>query len=105
MSSLTFNKKGGGERMKKIVTACGSGVATSQTVASKIDSMLEAEGYKERVEAIDIKGLDDIIDKVDIYVSIMPGGKKYDKPTINGIAFLTGMGMDEEFEKLKSYLK
>ena len=32
--------------MKRIVVACGSGVATSQTVASKINSMLEDEGIK-----------------------------------------------------------
>jgi len=50
----------GGIYMKRIVVACGSGVATSQT---------------------------------------------YDKPMINGIKFLTGMGMAEEFEKLKELLK
>jgi len=35
--------------MKRIVVACGSGVATSQTVASKINSMLEDEGIKATV--------------------------------------------------------
>ncbi|MDO4662373.1 MAG: PTS sugar transporter subunit IIB [Tissierellia bacterium] len=90
---------------KTIVVACGSGVATSQTVASKISRMLEDDNYRNvKVEAVDIKSLDNIIDNVDIYVTIVPGSKSYDIPTINGIKFLTGMGMDEEYSKLKEYL-
>lgn len=91
--------------MKRIVVACGSGIATSQTVASKINSMLEDEGINATVEAVDIKALESIISQVDIYVTIVPGSSTYDKPTINGIKFLTGMGMEEEFEKLKEYIK
>ena len=91
--------------MKKIVVACGSGVATSQTVASKINSMLADEGIRATVEAVDIKSLESIIDQVDVYVTIVPGSQTYDKPMINGIKFLTGMGMAEEFEKLKELLK
>lgn len=90
---------------KRVVVACGSGVATSQTVASKINRMLEDDGYNNVVvEAVDIKSLDSIIDSVDIYVTIVQASNKYDVPTINGIKFLTGMGMDEEYEKLKDYL-
>lgn len=91
--------------MKNIVVACGSGVATSQTVASKINYMLEDEGIAAKVEAVDIKALENIIDQVDIYVTIVPGSSTYDKPTINGIKFLTGMGVEEEFEKLKKYIE
>lgn len=91
--------------MKKVVVACGSGVATSQTVASKIESMLQDEGINVSVEAVDIKSLDNIIDQVDVYVTIVPGSKSYDVPTINGIKFLTGMGIEDEFEKLKELLK
>lgn len=91
--------------MKRVVVACGSGVATSQTVASKVNSMLEDAGINCTVEAVDIKSLDSIISTVDVYVTIVPGSRAYDVPTVNGIAFLTGIGIDEEFEKLKEYLK
>lgn len=90
--------------MKRIVVACGSGVATSQTVASKINSMLEDEGIFESVEAVDIKNLENIINDVDVYVTIVPGSNTYNKSTINGIKFLTGQGIEEEFEKLKQLL-
>lgn len=92
-------------RTKRIYVACGSGVATSQTVASKISNMIEEEGLPAVVEAVDIKSLESIIDQCDIYVSIVSAGAlDIDKPTINGLAFLTGMGMDEEFEKLKEFI-
>lgn len=90
--------------MKRIVVACGSGVATSQTVASKINMMLDDDNIQATVEAVDIKSLDSIINTVDIYVTIVSTDKKYDIPTINGIAFLTGMGLEEEYNKLKQYL-
>ena len=47
--------------MKRIFVACGSGVATSQTVASKIQSMCEDEGLDVSVEAVDIKSLESIL--------------------------------------------
>lgn len=92
-------------KVKKIFVACGSGVATSQTVASKIASMCENENLPVSVEAVDIKSLENVIDQCDIYVSIVPlGSKNWGKPTISGIPFLTGVGIDEEFEKLKSFV-
>lgn len=93
-------------KLKKIIVACGSGVATSQTVASKVESMCEDEGLRVSVEAVDIKSLENIIDQCDIYVSIVPtSGKKWGKPMISGIPFLTGIGIDEEFDKLKRFIK
>lgn len=92
------------KNLKRIFVACGSGVATSQTVASKIASMCEDENLQVTVEAVDIKSLESIIDQCDVYVSIVSAGQDWGKPTINGIAFLTGVGMEEEFEKLKGYV-
>jgi PTS system galactitol-specific IIB component len=92
--------------MKRIFVACGSGVATSQTVASKISSMCEDENLAVSVEAVDIKSLENIIDQCDIYVSIVSSrANNWDVPTISGIPFLTGVGMEDEFEKLKSFIK
>lgn len=92
--------------MKRIYVACGSGVATSQTVASKINSMCEDENLDAVVEAVDIKSLESIIDQCDIYVSIVSSeANNFDKPTISGIPFLTGIGLDDEWEKLKGFIE
>ncbi|MDR1573325.1 MAG: PTS sugar transporter subunit IIB [Clostridiales Family XIII bacterium] len=90
-------------RIKKIVVACGSGVATSQTVASKIEAMFEKEGIHIKVEAIDMKGLDTTLKNADIFISITPNfDAPADIPMFNGIPFLTGIGIEQEFEKLKA---
>ncbi|GAA0731810.1 PTS sugar transporter subunit IIB [Clostridium oceanicum] len=92
--------------MKNIIVACGSGVATSQTVASKIARMCDDAGIQANVEAVDIKSLESVIGQADIYVSIVPTeGLDIKIPTLSGIPFLTGMGIDEEFDKLKELIE
>jgi len=86
--------------MKKVIVACGSGVATSQTVASKVQRLLNERNIRAEVEAVDIKSIDQYIKSSDVYISITKPTKEYDIPTLSGIAFLTGMGMEEETEKL-----
>lgn len=96
--------------MKTIIVACGGGIATSATVATKINGRLEEMGLsgKAKVEAIDIKSLDMYINTSDLYVSITPmarGQQKFPIPTISGIPFLTGIGADEAMEQIISILK
>lgn len=84
--------------MKKIIVACGSGVATSQTVASKVNSLLEDRGLscKAEVEAVDIKSIDMYIKTADIYICITPfDPEEFNIPSFSGIPFLTGIGLNE----------
>lgn len=90
--------------MARVICACGSGVATSQLVASKVKRMLAARGVTAEVEAVDIKSIKHYIDGADAYVSIVKG-EDYDIPTFNGIAFLTGAGADAEADKLAEFLR
>ena len=78
--------------MKRVIVACGSGVATSQAVASKVQRILKQRGVEADVEAVDIKSLDHYINGADAYISI-------------GIAFLTGMGADAEADRLVELLE
>ena len=77
--------------MKQIVVACGSGVATSQTVASKVNRLLKENN---------IPAEDRYIAGSCAYIAITKVTKEYPIPVINGIAFLTGVGQDAEFKKL-----
>jgi len=86
--------------MKKIIVACGSGVATSQTVASKVNRLLKEKKVDAAVEAVDLKSVDrHLVDAV-AYITITKINKEYPVPVINGIAFLTGVGQDVELQKL-----
>ncbi|MFT4007911.1 MAG: PTS sugar transporter subunit IIB [Lacrimispora sp.] len=84
----------------RVIVACGSGVATSQTVASKVNRMLKEKKVDAVVEAVDLKSVDRYMDGSAAYITIVKNVKEYPIPVINGIAFLTGVGKDKEFEKL-----
>lgn len=91
--------------MKVIIVACGGGIATSATVATKINNELEERGLRSlaNAEAVDIKSLDMFIKNADLYVSITPVVgvvEEFDIPVISGIPLLTGMGKDETIEKI-----
>lgn len=89
--------------MKTIIVACGGGIATSQTVAVRLDGMLADRGLSNNVsvEAININSIATYLKSSDAYVSIaQQGEQEYDIPTFSGIPFLTGIGAEEEFEKI-----
>ncbi|AHU89692.1 PTS sugar transporter subunit IIB [Trueperella pyogenes] len=88
-----------------VIVACGSGVATSQTVASKVNRLLKEAKIDASVQAVDLKSVDRYLADAAAYITIVRDGKTRDIPTINGIAFLTGMGQDEEFQKLVEAIK
>lgn len=95
-------------KTKTIIVACGGGIATSQTVAVKLENLLKQRGFGHsvNVEAININSLSTYLKSADVYVSITQvreGG--YDIPVFSGIPFLTGIGADAELEKIIEVLK
>ncbi len=84
----------------RIIVACGSGVATSQTVASKVQRLLSAKNIDAECEAVEMKHLRQEIRTADIYISTVKEDVDWHVPVFNGLAFLTGIGQDAEFKKL-----
>lgn len=91
--------------MKKIVVACNAGVATSATIAHKVKKLLEERGYYADVEATDISQLEIALHGACMYVAVIKPNKDYGVPTCNGVAFLTGMGMEAELQKIIDVLE
>lgn len=92
--------------MKRIVVACGNGVATSQSVAFKINRMLEKEHITDaRVEAVNLRSLQTELRGAIAYVEISRSTRDYDIPKIDGLAFLSGDQKEAEFEKLINIIK
>lgn len=91
--------------MKKILVACASGVASSQTAASKIEKLLKERKIKAELIVGDMKSLEREIKYCDVYVTLTPYSKKdYGVPVISGIPFLTGVGIEKAFEELAGIL-
>lgn len=89
----------------KVIVACGSGVATSQTVASKVNRMFEKDKIDAYVEAVDLKSVDRYLKNAAAYITIVRDKKTYDLPVIDGIAFLTGVGQKQQYERLLEAIK
>ncbi len=84
----------------KVIVACGSGVATSQTVASKVARLLKEAQVPADVEAVDLKSVDRHLAGAAAYITIVKESRQRDVPVIDGIAFLTGVGQDRELARL-----
>lgn len=92
--------------MKRIVVACGNGVATSETVAFKINRMLEKRQITDaKVEAVNLRSLETELRGAIAYVEISRSNREYGVPKINGLAFLSGDDKEAEFEKLIHIMK
>ncbi|MFQ7236235.1 MAG: PTS sugar transporter subunit IIB [Enterococcus hulanensis] len=97
---------------RRLIVACGSGVATSQTIASKIASLLEDDGIDFPVEAVDYKSIQNELPSTGIYVYVaQPDDEVLEKAdelgvkVFPGIPFLTGMGADQIYEDIKALVE
>ncbi|MBO0410399.1 PTS sugar transporter subunit IIB [Enterococcus hulanensis] len=97
---------------RRLIVACGSGVATSQTIASKIASLLEDDGIDFPVEAVDYKSIQNELPSTGIYVYVaQPDDEVLEKAdelgvkVFPGIPFLTGMGADQIYDDIKALVE
>lgn len=91
--------------MKRVLVACGNGVATSTMVASKVRDFLKENNIAATVDQCKLL---EVPSKQDAYDLIIATGK-YDnasvsKPVVSGMALLTGMGASEVLEDIKEKL-
>lgn len=97
---------------RKLIVACGSGVATSQTIASKIASKFEEDGVDLPVEAVDYKSIQNELPSAGIYVyvaqpdaDVLAKADELGVKVFPGIPFLTGMGADEIYSDILALVK
>ncbi|WP_348921303.1 PTS sugar transporter subunit IIB [Enterococcus rotai] len=90
---------------RKLIVACGSGVATSTTVAEKIKSKFDADAIDYPVEAVDYKSILQELPSASIYVyiakpddEVLQEAEKLGVSVYAGVPFLTGMGVDDIYE-------
>lgn len=88
--------------MKKIVLACGSGVATSTAVAQKVSTLLDDNGYSGQYHIVQCAIAEATSQCADadllIATTVAPAGVTCD--FISGLPFLTGMGLADTQQKI-----
>ncbi|AOT72633.1 PTS sugar transporter subunit IIB [Geosporobacter ferrireducens] len=96
-------------RRYKVLTVCGTGIATSTVAAEKTKEMLKTRGLNvEVVEAkasevaskVQVFNPDVIIHTTPVSESAAAGIKMF-----RGLQFLTGIGMDKLADEIAGYLK
>ncbi|NTW71932.1 MAG: hypothetical protein HGA49_06785 [Eubacteriaceae bacterium] len=91
---------------KRIVVVCGAGFATSTAGEDEVKKIikemkLEAEIMKKRVA--ELKTVTSM-GNVDLFVLMTPTTMKLDAPSVNGVAFISGVGKKEVIEQIKKIL-
>ena len=85
---------------KRVVVACGVGVATSHMVAKKIVKLLSENGIDAEVQAVSESELAEALKGAAAFVPVVSMEEKFDVPTIDGSAFLTGVEQEEALAQL-----
>jgi galactitol PTS system EIIB component len=91
--------------MKKVLVICGTGVATSTVVAVKIQEHCASQGIQISVTQGKVMDLVRGIEGYDLIVATTPIPESVKIPVIQGISFLTGMGVERTLEEIVAALK
>ena len=82
--------------MKKIIVACGSGIATSTIVIQKIKSYLETKDLLHMVQFTQctVGELATLAKGHDLIVTTSFLSEDFNIPVVSGISFISGMGIE-----------
>lgn len=92
--------------MKKILVACGNGIATSTVVSSKIKEACEINGIQIMISQCKLLEVESKYNDYDLLVTTgkFTGGE-VTIPTIGAISLLTGIGEEETMQEILEQLK
>lgn len=92
--------------MKKVLVACGNGIATSTVVSSKINQYLTDKGIQVMINQCKLMEVPGKVEDYDVLITTGQfGGDTHDTPVVKGMALLTGIGADQTLEEIYQILK
>ena len=80
--------------MKKVIVACGTGMATSSMIAEKVRAVLEDNQVDYTLSQAQLSELD-MYKEADLFVTAMRVEEDYGVPMVVGTPFLVGIGEAE----------
>ena len=83
---------------KKILVACGTGIATSTVVVNKVKETLAAKGIDVIVDQCKASEVPGKAASYDLIIATTPVSGYGDKPMIRTLSFLTGIGIDKDVD-------
>lgn len=92
-------------RIYKVVVACGTAIATSTHVAIKVKELLEERGLKIHTIQCRVPEVPSLAPDADLVVATAQVPYDIEVPVVDGIPFLTGIGIKEVIDKIEMLLK
>lgn len=90
--------------MKTIIVACGSGIATSTIISSKVSELLLQNHIDYRLIQCSLNEMDSYMNEADLIVSSMQIVKEIPIPKVLGMPYLTGLKEEELNQKILEIL-
>ena len=90
--------------MKKILVVCGAGVATSTVAVKKIEEKLAERGVAIQVDQCKVTEVPYKADAYDLIVTTSLLGAVGDIPVVQTVSFLTGVGIDQDIDRIVELL-
>lgn len=92
-------------KKKRILVACGAGIATSTVVFNHIESLLKENGIEAELEQIKIAEAKSMQENADLLISTTILPTTYDIPTVVATSYISGIGKAKTDEKVLEALK
>jgi len=89
---------------KTVLVICGTGVATSTVVATKIRDHCAQNGIPVEIRQGKVMDLVNGTPDVDLIVSTTQVPDRVDVPVVAGLPFLTGIGLDSTLKEIVDQL-
>lgn len=91
--------------MKRILVACGNGIATSTVVASKVKEYLEGRGIQADTTQTKLMEVPGKVQDYDLLITTGQfEGQTGDVPVVKGMPILTGIGVEQTMEEIAEKL-
>lgn len=90
---------------KKVLVACGAGIATSTVVNSAIEELAKENNLDVDLIQIKIAEVSAYEDTADLLVTTAMTKKEYKFPVIDARTFLTGIGVEKTKKQILEELK
>lgn len=91
--------------MKKVLIACGSGIATSTLAVHKFQTFCEENHLNVEIQQCSYGEVDAFVTGVDLLLTTQAYSKDFEVPTEVCFAYITGIGEEELNAKLLQILQ
>jgi PTS system galactitol-specific IIB component len=92
-------------REVRLLVACGSGIATSTLVAERVQEILKERGINVSVKRCSLQEVPGFQGDADAILTTTRYTGQLEKPVINAVSLITGVGEDKTINELLNALQ